>query len=298
MGKDNIVFHSVIWPSILMGYGSGGEIGGGRRPLELPYDIVSSEFLTMEGRKFSSSRGIAIYVNDFLSRYDPDPLRYYLIAAGPESRDTDFTWAEFVRRNNDELVGNWGNLAHRTLTNVYRTFGHVPQPGILSAPDLALIHNVEGGFDSVGGHLAAARFKAALGEAMRLVSLVNQYLGEMEPWRLIGTAPERSATTFYVALRCVNNLKVLMTPFLPFSSQKLHELLGYAGQISPQPIVREYGSDESIHRVLSGEYSTNVGWAPIDLPIGQAIPPPEPLFRRLDKSVVDEELNRMKGSGS
>ncbi len=137
MGKDNIVFHSVIWPSMLMGYGSGGEVGAGRADLELPDDIVASEFLTMEGKKFSSSRGVVIYVQDFLSRYDPDPLRYFLTIAGPETQDTDFTWAEFVRRNNDELVANWGNLVNRTLTNAHRTFGHVPEPGELTGDDVA-----------------------------------------------------------------------------------------------------------------------------------------------------------------
>jgi methionyl-tRNA synthetase len=298
MGKDNIVFHTIIWPSILMGYGSGGQIGGGRQALELPFDVVSSEFLTMEGHKFSSSRDIAVFVKDFLSRYDPDSLRYYLIAAGPESRDTDFTWAEFVRRNNDELVGNWGNLAHRILANVYRNFGRVPPPGRLSPADLSLIGIVERGFDIIGGLLTAARFKAALAEVMKLVTAVNQYLGEAEPWRMIATEPERSATIFYVALRCVDNLKILMTPFLPFSSQKLHELLGYTGQIGPQPSVQEYAGGGSIHRVLGGEYSTVAGWGPTTLPVGQPIPQPQPLFRRLDAGLVDEELNRMARPGA
>jgi methionyl-tRNA synthetase len=107
MGKDNIVFHTVIWPSMLLGYGEGGEYGAGRAPLELPDNVASSEFLTMEGKKFSSSRGVQILVRDFLSRYDPDALRYFLSIAGPETQDTDFTWSEFVRRNNDELVATW-----------------------------------------------------------------------------------------------------------------------------------------------------------------------------------------------
>ncbi|MBC8077154.1 MAG: methionine--tRNA ligase, partial [Chloroflexales bacterium] len=152
MGKDNIVFHSVIWPAMLLGYGSGGTYGGGtgNPKLELPYNIVSSEFLTMEGKKFSSSRGVVIYVNDFLSRYDPDALRYFLTSAGPEAQDTDFTWAEFVRRNNDELVATWGNLVNRTLTNVYRNFGAVPEPAQLTAGDQLLVETVERGFGSVG----------------------------------------------------------------------------------------------------------------------------------------------------
>ena len=111
---------------MLLGYGEGGEFGAGRGPLDLPTTSSASEFLTMEGKQFSVSRGVAIYVGDFLSRYDPDPLRYFLTAAGPETQDSDFTWAEFVRRNNDELVANWGNLVNRTLTIAYRNFGAVP----------------------------------------------------------------------------------------------------------------------------------------------------------------------------
>src|SRR5439155_24953036 len=146
MGKDNITFHTVMWPSILLGYGSGGELGGGRGELELPDEIVASEYLTMEGKKFATSRRVGIYVRDFLSRYDPDPLRYYLVAAGPETQDTDFTWAGFVRRNNDELVATWGNLVNRALTVAYRNFGGVPEPGPLARADEAIIRAVEGGF--------------------------------------------------------------------------------------------------------------------------------------------------------
>ena len=130
-GKDNVVFHTVIWPAMLLGYGNGGCYGAGRQ-LELPDNVFATEYLTMEGKQFSTSRQYSIYVRDFLDRYDPDPLRYYLVAAGPETQDTDFTWAEFVRRNNDELLANWGNLVNRTLTNAHRNFGAVPQPGELT----------------------------------------------------------------------------------------------------------------------------------------------------------------------
>jgi methionyl-tRNA synthetase len=298
MGKDNIVFHSVIWPSMLLGYGNGGAIGGNsdRPALNVPYDIVSSEFLTMEGKKFSSSRGIVIYVNDVLSRYDPDPLRYFLTIGGPETQDTDFTWAEFVRRNNDELVATWGNLVNRTLTNVHRNFGEVPQPGALNEVDQALIAAIEGGFASVGVLLDEARFKAALGEAMRLAGQVNQYLSEQEPWKAIKSDRERAGTVLYVALRCVDNLKTLMTPFLPFSSQRLHELLGYAGYIAGPLLFREYTEEDgSAHRVLTGDYDTWVGrWEPSALPPGQKLLQPAPLFKKLDEKVVAEELARLE----
>src|SRR5262249_30763902 len=223
-GKDNIVFHTVIWPAMLLGYGEGGVFGAGR-PLNLPTNVVATEYLTMEGKQFSTSRGYSIYVRDFLDRYDADALRFYLVAAGPETQDTDFTWAEFVRRNNDELLANWGNLVSRTLTNAHRAFGAVPEPGQLTDLDRELLATVEGGFDAVGELIERARFRAALNEAMRLSSEVNQYVSDQAPWSLIKTDRDRAATVLYVALRAVDSLKVLFTPFLPHTSQRLHEML-------------------------------------------------------------------------
>ena len=296
MGKDNIVFHSIIWPSILLGYEEGGELGAGKAPLTLPYDVVASEFLTMEGKQFSVSRGVAIDVGDFLSRYDPDPLRYFLTAAGPETQDTDFTWSEFVRRNNDELVANWGNLVNRTLTSVHRTFGAVPEPGELEDEDRRLLEEIDSGFDTVGEAIEAARFKAALAEAMRLASLVNQYTSEQAPWALIETDRERAGTVLYVSLRAIDSLKTMFTPFLPFSSQTLHELLGYEGTIAGPLELREVGEEGDEHEVLTGDYDSWEGsWAPSELPAGRALPKPRPLFKKLDaETVVAEELARME----
>jgi methionyl-tRNA synthetase len=286
MGKDNITFHTVMWPSILLGEGN----------LELPYDVVASEFLTMEGRQFSTSRGHVILVRDFLSRYDPDALRYYLVAAGPENQDSDFTWAEFVRRNNDELVGTWGNLVHRTLVNAYRNFGMVPEPGELSERDLRLLAEVEAGFQSVGELLGAARLRASLVEVMRLAALVNQYLGEEQPWHQIKQDRERAATTLFVALRAVDSLKVMMTPFLPFSSQRLHEMLGYRDVIAPQAELREYEEEGGVrHRVQGNEYDSTPRWYPSALAPGTPLREPSPLFKKIDPGVVEEELRRMGG---
>ena len=180
----------------------------------------------MEGKKFSSSRGVEILVRDFLSRYDPDALRYFLSIAGPETQDTDFTWSEFVRRNNDELVATWGNLVNRTLQSAFKNFGVVPEPGALTESDEQLLAEVESGFESVGALIEAARFKNALQEIMRLAGLGNQYVTEQAPWTLLETDRERAATILYVALKAIDSLKILLTPFLPFSSQRLHELLG------------------------------------------------------------------------
>ncbi|CAA9379563.1 MAG: Methionyl-tRNA synthetase, partial [uncultured Pseudonocardia sp.] len=142
MGKDNIVFHSEIWPAQLLGYNGEGDKGGTPGPygrLNLPTEVVSSEFLTMEGRKFSSSRQVVIYVRDFLARYDADALRYFIAVAGPENQDTDFTWTEFRRRNNDELVAGWGNLVNRSVSMAAKNVGAVPTPGDLTDDDRALL---------------------------------------------------------------------------------------------------------------------------------------------------------------
>jgi len=285
MGKDNITFHTVMWPAILIGAGD----------LELPYDVVSSEFLTMEGQQFSTSRGHVIEVRDFLSRYDADALRFYLTIAGPESTDTDFTWAEFVRRNNDELVGTWGNLVHRTLVNAYRNFGAVPNPALLTERDRRLMTEVEAGFGTVGDLLGAARFKASISEVLRLAALVNQYLGEEQPWHRIHEDRARAGTTLFVAIRCVDSLKTLITPFLPFSSQRLHEMLGYEDVIAPQPVVRDYEEEgEARHNVLGNDYDERLRWKPSEIPPGRSLDEPRALFKKLDERVVEEELDRMR----
>ena len=295
MGKDNIVFHAVIWPAELLGYREGGELGAGHGPLQLPENVVASEYLTMEREKSSASRGVGITVRDFLSRYDPDPLRYFLTAAGPETQDSDFTWAEFVRRNNDELLATWGNLVNRTLTSAYRNFGEAPAPGELTDRDRALVTAIEAGFETVGSQIDAARFKAALAEAMRLAGLMNVYVNEQAPWEVIKTDRDRAATVLYVCLRCVDSLKTLFTPFLPFTSQRLHELLGYDGFLAgPLEFKDEREEDGSVHTVLTGDYSSWTGrWEPSALAPGQKLRPPVPLYRKLDPEVVDEELRRM-----
>jgi methionyl-tRNA synthetase len=287
MGKDNIVFHSVIWPAELLGYDGAGELAAGR-DLELPYNIVSSEFLTYEGRQFSTSRGHVIYVGDFLDRYDADPLRYYLTAAGPETQDADFSWAEFVRRNNDELLANWGNLVNRTLVNAHRHFGAVPEPGEPAEADRRLLEEVAAGFETVGSLIEAARFRAALAEAMRLSALANAYVAEQEPWALVKTDRERAGTVLYTALRAVDDLKMLLAPFLPFSSQRVHELLGGEGWLAGPLEVRTVDEGDGVtHEVLTGDYESWIGaWQPGDLPPGRALPEPQPLFRKLDAEAV------------
>src|SRR5436309_1585757 len=269
MGKDNITFHTVMWPAILMGAGD----------LHLPDAIVASEFLHMEGKKFSTSRGQVIYVKDVLDRYDPDALRYYLMIAAPENQDTDFTWSEFVRRNNDELVATWGNLVHRTLVNAHRNFGAVPKPGALTDRATGLPEAAEAALDYVAQQLEQARFQNALKHAMATAAKVNVYLGTEQPWHSIKTNRELAGTVLYVALRCVDNLKTMLTPFLPFSCQRLHAMLGYEDVIAPQPEVQDLGT----HRVITGDYEAMDRWKPSTLEPGRDLPAPAPLFKRLDE---------------
>ena len=280
MGKDNITFHTVLWPAILMGAGN----------LELPDDIVASEYLNMSGKKLSTSRGgQLVFVGDFLDRYDADALRYYLMIAGPENQDTDFTWDEFVRRNNDELVATWGNLVHRTLVNAHRNFGAVPKPQTLTDTDRALIEESEAALTEVAEQLEQARFQNALKLAMAMAARVNVYLGTEQPWHSIKKDRERAGTVLYVALRCVDNLKTILTPFLPFSSQKLHTLLGYDDVIAPQPDVREHSEDGTAHMVITGDYGEPLDrWRPSELEPGRKLPEPQALFKRLDEVVESD----------
>jgi methionyl-tRNA synthetase len=252
----------------------------------------------MEGKKFSASRGVQILVRDFLSRYDPDALRYFLTIAGPETQDTDFTWSEFVRRNNDELVATWGNLVNRTLQSAYKNFGEVPTPGALTAEDEALLREVAQGFASVGSLIEAARFRNALQDAMRLAGLGNQYVAEQAPWAKLETERERAGTILYVALRVIDSLKVLLAPFLPFSAQRLHELLGHDDVIAGELDFRTVEEDGVEHVVLTGDYGSWSGrWEPSALPPGQALREPAPLFVKLDPDrVVAEELERMEAA--
>jgi methionyl-tRNA synthetase len=283
MGKDNIVFHSVIWPSMLLGYGKGGEYGAGRE-LHLPDEVVASEFLRLGEDQFSASRGVGVNVRDVLQRYDADAVRYYLTAAGPETQDSEFSWAEFVRRNNDELLANWGNLVNRTLTNVYRNFGEVPRAAELVEADRAVLAGVDAAFDVVGGLIEQSRFKAALAEAMRASTFANQYISDQAPWSTIKTDRGRAATVLHVAVRCVDSLKVLFTPFLPFASQRVHELLGYDDVLAGPLEFRDVsGENDDPHTILTGRYGEwRRGWGPTDLAEGQRLREPAPLFKKLD----------------
>jgi len=299
MGKDNITFHTEIWPAILLGYAGKGAKGGTPGPfgiLDLPTEVVSSEYLTMEGRKFSSSRQVVIYVRDFLARYDVDALRYYVAIAGPENQDTDFTWSEFVRRNNDELVATWGNLVNRAVSFAARNIGSIPAPGELTDADHALLQTSARAFATVGEHLSSSRFKFAITEAMRTVAEANKYFSEQAPWHLRESDPARMRTILHVALQAVDDAKTLLTPFLPRSSQAVYAMLGGSGDWSGMPrleTVDEEGAPS--YPVITGSYDSSVRWGTRPIAVGTPLSVPAPLFTKLDASVVDEEIARLSG---
>jgi len=297
MGKDNIVFHAEIWPAMLLGYAGRGAKGGTPGPfgiLNLPSEVVSSEYLTMEGRKFSSSRQVVIYVRDFLARYDVDALRYYVAIAGPENQDTDFTWSEFVRRNNDELVATWGNLVNRAVSFAARNIGSIPEPGVLTDADHALLQTSRQAFGPVGQYLSNSRFKFAITEAMRTVAEANKYFSEQAPWKLRESDPARMRTILHVALQVVDDAKTLLTPFLPRSSQAVHEMLGGTGSWSGMPHVETVDEDGApSYPVITGSYDTTFRWSSRPIAVGTPLSVPAPLFTKLDQSVVDEEIARL-----
>jgi methionyl-tRNA synthetase len=298
MGKDNIVFHAEIWPAMLLGYSGQGAAGG--KPgslgaLNLPTEVVASEYLTMEGRKFSSSRSVVIYVRDFLERYDVDALRYYVAMAGPENQDTDFTWSEFIRRNNDELLANWGNLVNRSISFAARNVGAIPPAGDLTAADTEILRRSAQAFGTVGEALSRSRFKAAITEAMRTLADANKYLSDQAPWKLRESDPERMRTICHTALQLVDDGKSLLTPFLPRSSEKVFAMLGGEGAWSGMPRIEEVDEDGGPpYPVITGDYRGAARWESVPIRPGTRLEQPTPLFAKLDPSVADEELARLE----
>ena len=260
IGKDNIPFHTIIWPAMLMGQGA----------YILPYDVPANEFLNLEGRQLSTSRNWAVWVPDYLERFPPDPLRYHLIANLPETSDADFTWSEYVRRNNDELVATFGNLAHRVLTQAYRNFdGRTPDPGELTDADEEMMAKCGVALGVVAQSIEAVRLREGLNGAMNLAREANRYLDAQAPWTLMKNDKASAGRSLYVAMAVLMALRVALHPYLPFSAQRLHELLGQRGKVE------------------------DVGWT-LETPVpGAEIPPPQPLYTKLDDSVAEEMLARL-----
>lgn len=308
IGKDNIFFHTSLWPAQLMGAGKqflqifdpptsplqGGQEGG--EPLNVPYDVPANQFMNLEGQKISGSRNWAVWGRDALTRYDPDALRYYLTVNMPEMKDSDWDWAEFVARNNNELVATWGNLANRVLSFCYKHWeGHVPDidPASLRPADLDLLAVIEAGFESVGALYDGVKLRAALGETMKLATAVNQYLDTNAPWKQVKEDKAEAARTVYTALKAIDSLKVLFSPILPFTSEKLHGFFGYERPLFGEQYVEEISDSLGTHTGLKYRSVDGLKWKPSELKPGQKLNQPSPLFKKLDESVIEEERSRL-----
>ncbi|MBN1372571.1 MAG: methionine--tRNA ligase [Anaerolineaceae bacterium] len=299
IGKDNIPFHAVIWPAQLIGTGTQfnkhfGTAESGKK-LTLPYDVPANEFMNLEGEKISGSRNWAVWGRDFLTRYDPDPLRYYLTTNMPETRDADWDWEDFYKRNNDELVATWGNLANRVLSFTVKQFeGKVPDPGPLTSLDEEMIKMVETGFETVAAEFEAVRLRSALGEAMRLASEVNRYLDQTAPWKEVKVDRAAAARSVYTALRCIDSLAILLAPFLPHTSEKLHGYFGYTQPLFGTQYTETVTDSLGEHTALRyNPAPEGIRWIPSQLQPGQALQQPLPLFKKLDPSIIEEERGRL-----
>ncbi len=292
IGKDNIPFHAIIWPAELLGVGTDFD---SEAALTLPYNVPANEFMNLEGDKISGSRNWAVWVLDYLTRYDPDPLRYYLTVNMPETRDSDWDWEDFFHKNNDELLATWGNLANRVLAFTYKNWeGMVPDPGELTPMDTELLASVEKGFETVAAEYEAVNLRAALAEAMRLAGEVNKYLDTTAPWIAIKTDRQAAARAVYVALRAIDSLRILLAPVLPFTSEKLNRFLGHSETIFGTQFTEVVKDELGEHRVLRYDGSTARGaWQPSGLKPGTKLNPPEPLFKKLDISIVQEERAKL-----
>ncbi|OGO50132.1 MAG: methionine--tRNA ligase, partial [Chloroflexi bacterium RBG_16_68_14] len=265
IGKDNIFFHTLSWPATIMAYGDGE---GGN--LNLPYDVPANHYNTVAGLKASASRNWAVWISDLIGRYDPDAFRYYLCATMPETSDSDFTWHDFVARNNNELVATWGNLVHRALTLTYRNFdGRVPDPGELDARSRQLLQRVESTLAEAGEQLGACHFRAWLAAAMGLAQEANRFLDETAPWKALPDDRPAAARSLYTVISAINGLKVAFWPYLPFSCERLHSYLGYDAPM------------------------TQDGWTLMRPAVGQPLREPVPLFTKLEPAIAEEEEERL-----
>jgi len=252
-GKDNIPFHTIILPAMMLANG---------RKWRLPDHIISSEYLTLEGRKISTSQNWAIWIKDIVDRYHPDSIRYFILTSGPEKRDSDFTWREFINSHNSELLGAYGNFVNRTLVFVYKYFDATVPNGKLN---IEISQKITDLYQSIGGLIEDGRLKEAIDTIFEFVRFGNKYFDTKRPWETRNSNIKKCSEAMYNCVQIIANLAVLLEPFLPFSSAKMRKWLD-----------------------IENCWSVKV------VPSGFLIPEPEILFERLDKKVADEELEWLR----
>ncbi|MEN2975016.1 MAG: methionine--tRNA ligase [Candidatus Caldarchaeales archaeon] len=262
IGKDNLFFHTILFPAILIGHGD----------YVLPYNVVVNEFVNLEGEKISTSRGWVIWLHDLLKDHEPDIIRYYATAIAPETKDTDFKWQDFAEKINNELIGTLGNFIHRVLTYIYQRMGGViPNPGELGEIDKKMLEECCKIVEEFREKVEACEFREGLREILRLAQEGNRYLNEKSPWRNLEEGPR----TMYVLAQVVHALAVILSPYLPFTSQKILNYLNI---------------DKKVEELR---------WSDVEKTImpGHKIREPSPLFKKIDEEYVKtkmEELDRIK----
>jgi methionyl-tRNA synthetase len=256
LGKDNIVFHTIIWPAMLMGYGG----------LNLPYDVPANQYMTLEGQKFSKSMGVSIDIPDMLTKFKPDVIRYYLSANMPETKDSEFSWDDFATRVNNELVATYGNFLHRALSFSFKNFAEIPAKANLDEKDKAALARISEAENEVRTALSGCEFRRALKAVMDLAQFGNQYFDSVAPWSLIGTDKAKCGTVLHVSLLIGKALAVMSYPFMPFSSENVWKQLRMDGTIE------------------------KIGWKGIELPLrsGEKMEKPSPQFPKVDATSSGE----------
>ncbi|MFW6040214.1 MAG: methionine--tRNA ligase [Thermoplasmatota archaeon] len=263
LAKDNIPFHTIIWPAMLIGYDE---------ELNLPYDVPANQYMRIEGEQFSTSRGRIVSLSDILRDFDPDAVRYYVTVIMPELRDTNFSWSDFEEKNNSELVGNLGNFIHRVLSFTYSNFGEIPKAHKLRNRDRKIITTIEKKVNEVGQYIENRRFKEGLKALLELSREGNRYFNDMAPWQEIKEDKEECATTLNIALRIVKAISIAGAPYLPFSMDKLWSYLS---------------DEKSVHLQDWNE-------ALRELETGKKLTKPEPLYRNIDLNEISKEQDIMK----
>ena len=264
IGKDNIVFHCIVFPSMLMAYGDN---------FQLPDNVPANEFLNLEGDKISTSRNWAVWLHEYLNDFPgkQDVLRYVLTANAPETKDNDFTWADFQARNNNELVAILGNFVNRAMVLTHKYFnGEVPAAGMLTETDTLLATELGSATEALTAALETFHFREALKQAMEIARLGNRYLQETEPWKLAKTDTERVKTILNIALQLCANIAVAFEPFTPFMSEKLAKMLGLSGKLTWD---------------MLGKLDI--------ISAGTTLATPELLFDKIEDSQIEAQLKRL-----
>ncbi|MUK90659.1 methionine--tRNA ligase [Ornithinibacillus sp. L9] len=252
-GKDNIPFHTIVWPVVLLGI----------KKYSLPTHIVSNEYLTVEKKKLSTSRNWAVWASDMIKNYHPDSIRYFLTINAPENRDSDFSWREFVYSHNSELLGAYGNFVNRTLKFIEKSFGGVIPNGEI---DLEIKDKVQDLYINIGTLIEEAHFKKALEVVFEFIRNANKYFDQQQPWIQVKTSQSECKNTLVTCIYIIGNLAQLLSPFLPFSSDKIKEILGMS----------------KLH------------WKPIENSFQSSLKHVKVLFERIDLITIDTEMEKLK----